>query len=388
MSSFESPFARDGQPRREGDARRDGQAADFFDAETSGTPLCEGFQADLSRLADGELPDEPAARCMAHLETCSGCRDFFDHVRAQVRMHRSVAGAQHVSAEGLPEGLVERCDQLTGRAPGLGAAFEARQWVHRLANIFYQLGKAYTLSVIDPRWRQRVFEPAVAVECERAAGRGFVDGVVERSGQNASRSGPGGFDWSQKRHLLNGTLERIVEPQEKARRLLEECLSVEEDHEHALIYLAMLDVHGGKVLSAERRLRTVFETAIDPGSRGHAAMQLGCMLVREEDFRAALPWFRWITVCRMADEDARFAVAYFNVGLCYAHLERPEPALSAFRAYLDRHPGLAGQLAQAFQESPGLRAAIDRQPGFSWRLLETCPELFAPVQTNTEEDGQ
>jgi tetratricopeptide (TPR) repeat protein len=340
--------------------------------------VCEALQADLSSLIDGELDDRAAVRAIAHLEACEGCREFFDHIRAHVNLHQDLSDS---------DTLLGRFALLTGADDGAPRDLESRLLVHRLATILYQIGKAYALSVLDDAWRQRVFEPAVHIERARVMGRGFIDGVAADRSRGEER-GPG-VDWAAKRHLLNGTLERIPTREEKARRLLEECLAVEHDHEPAHIYLALLDARDGKVLRASRRLEEVFHTAVDPMNRGHAASQMGRMLFGEGDYRGALVWFRWIRASGLADEDARFAVVRFNIGLCYAHMGERQRALDAFRDMLDHHPDRAGELADIFRGSPLLRAAIDRQPGFTMALARTCPELFvAPVAAEpTNEDA-
>jgi len=328
------------------------------------------------------LDDAAAPRVVGHLEACPGCREFFDQVRAQVRLHKDLCD---------PEGLLGRFAVMAGGSDGEHGrrGLENRLLVHRLATVFYQIGKAYTLAAVDAGYRQRVFEPVVSVERERVLGRGFIDGVAAAQtrpvpDRAALRSGP---DWGQKRHLLNGTLEKLPKSEDKARRLLEECLDVEHDHEPAHIYLALLDAHEGKVLRASRRLQELFDTAIDPANRGHAASQMGRLLFGEDDFHGALVWFRWLRKSGLADEDDRFAVVRFNIGLCYAHLERPEPALVAFRGMLDRHPARAGQLAEIFRNSPVLRATIDRQHGFAEQLVARCPELFAAGGPAPRRDG-
>ena len=77
----------------------------------------------------------------------------------------------------------------------------------------YQLGKAYTLSALEPTaFRERVFEAAVPVQSTKTRGRGFVDGVLSSRGeddQDRPSVTSGEVDWREARHLLNGRLERI-----------------------------------------------------------------------------------------------------------------------------------------------------------------------------------
>ncbi|QDU69215.1 zf-HC2 domain-containing protein [Engelhardtia mirabilis] len=336
---------------------------------SDGEDPCADLQLQLSMLADGELDEVVAARAVAQLETCPECREFFDGIRAQVELNRALHD---------PERLALNYAALVGGE--LPRDLETRQLVHRLVSIFYQLGKAYTLAAIDPGYRTRVFERAVSVEPTRVHGRGFVDGVAHRSG------GPlGGFDWRDKRRLLNGALESIEEPLEKGRRLLDEALAIEPDFEHALLYLAFIDLHEKKVLKAAKRFREVFETAIDPGSRGHAAVQLGKLHTDEGEYRDALLWFRWIGISGLADLDSRFFFVRFNIGLCHAHLRRADRAIEAFRGMLDRYPDRVGELVGFFARSKELQRVIDSQPGFTDELVARCPELFQPVGEVADE---
>ncbi|HEX6881985.1 MAG TPA: hypothetical protein VF530_01320 [Planctomycetota bacterium] len=333
--------------------------------------VCAQFQLDLSCLVDGELDEVAGARAIAHLEDCGVCRTFFDDVRDQVRAHRELA---------RPEGLLARTSALLG---GGLAELEAGGLVRRLATVFYQLGKAYVLAGADPGFRVRVFEKAAQVASLRTRGRGFVDGVLA-----SGRGALGGIDWSEARHLLNGRLERIESPLEKGRRLLEEAVASDPGHEEARIYLAWLDAHEGKRIRAARTLRQIFRSSIDEANRAHAAVQLGKLMAEEGELKKALACNRWIVASGLADQDARFFFARFNLGLYYADLRRPERCLAAFRALLDRHPERAGEVAELFRRSPRTRAQIDRQPGLAEALLRTCPELFAhPTGSSPESQG-
>jgi tetratricopeptide (TPR) repeat protein len=322
--------------------------------------VCVQFQLDLSCLVDGELDEVAGAHAIAHLEECHACRTFFDDVRAQVRAHRELSD---------PDGLLARYSALLGG--GVGGDVEAAALVERLATIFYQLGKAYVLAGADPGFRLRVFEKAAQVANLQARGRGFVDGVVA-----SGRAQPGGIDWSEARHMLNGKLERIESPLEKGRRLLEEALGTDPAHEEARLYLAWLDAYEGKRIRAAATFRQVFRTSLSDENRGHAAVQLGKLLAEEGELAKAIACNRWIVAAGLADRDERFFFARFNIGMYYATLRRPERSLRAFRELLDRHPGRVSEVAQLFLRSPKTRAAIDRQPGFAEALLRSCPELF------------
>ena len=325
--------------------------------------VCESFQLDLSCLLDRELDIEAAGRAVVHMEACTACREFFEDTRSQIRIHRDLAE---------PDRLFARVAMLTG-ASNLGVdAIEGIDLVHRLATIFYQLGKAYVLASIDPGYRERVFEAAVPLESAQVRGRGFVDGVVMNGKETA-----GGLDWKRARSMLNGRLEKIESPLEKGRRLLEEAIAADPSHEEAQLYLAFLHAHEGRRLLAAEEYRRIFDTGLDDRNRGHAAIQLGRLHSAEKVYPKAIALWRWVTTSGLADSDDRFFVARFNLGMVYALTRNQKRSLAYFRELLDRHPSRTGEVADLFRRSSGLRDSIDSQPGFAEALLRTCPELFA-----------
>jgi tetratricopeptide (TPR) repeat protein len=333
--------------------------------------VCESFQVDLSCLLDHELDSQAAGRAIVHMEACATCRSFFEDTRSQARLHKDIAD---------PDRLFARIAMLTGSTQGGLDAVEGIDLVHRLATVFYQLGKAYVLAAIDPGYRERVFEAAVPVESAQVRGRGFVDGVVMNGKDSA-----GGLDWKRARSMLNGKLEKIESPIEKGRRLLEEAVAADPSHEEAQLYQAFLHAHEGRKLLAAEQYRRIFDTGIDERNRGHAAIQLGRLHSSEQVYDKAIALWRWVTTSGLADADDRFFVARFNLGMVYALLRNQRRSLAYFRELLDRHPGRVGEVADLFRRSTGLRESIDTQSGFAEELVRICPELFLPADTRSQE---
>jgi len=335
------------------------------------TAVCAGFQLDLSCLVDGELGDAAAQRAVRHLETCAECQGFFDDARLQVRLHRDL---------NEPGRLVEQFALLTGS--DTASDLDEYELVHRLATIFYQLGKAYVLIEFEPGIRNRVFEEPVKVEPTRARGRGLVDGVLARGDE-----GLGGVDWTSVRGLLNGKLSRIEGALEKGLRLLGEALQVDPSHEEARLYIGFTELRRQRPLRAARVLREVFDGALDLTNRGHAAVQLGLMHGNEEEYRRALVYFRWVTLSGLADRDDRFFCVRFNIGTYYAYLGDVERSVGAFRDLFEKHPEHLRDVVDLFAASPRLRAIIDSTPGFPEAMLSLCPELPEVFGSSGTEPG-
>lgn len=352
------------------------------------------LQQDLSCLVDGELDEAAAARAMVLLEDSQECQSYFADIRRLARLHRDLSDPQRLEARVAMLGASE-----------VARAAENIDLAHRLATIFYQLGKAYTLSSLDPDgFCERVFESAVPVDTTKTRGRGFVDGVMssgraddsasvtEANGAFASDvdlrgdlgleggSWGGREAWTQARHLLNGRLERITDPLEKGRRLLEQATEIDPSHEEARIYLAYLLGREGKSLRAAALYRDVFDTAMSLANRGHAAMQLGRMHFREGDHREAMVLWRWMTVSGLASDDPRFSLVHFNIGVAHAVTGKDDRALDSFRALMDQHlesGGAASELAALFVNNDDARKIFESRPGFLARLADRIPELLA-----------
>ena len=346
--------------------------------------VCAPFQVDISCLVDGELDEPAAARAMVHLEECETCRTFFDDTRQCMRLHLDATD---------PERLIARISALTGA--DFTKEAEAIEHVHRLATIFYQLGKAYLLSAIDPDFRTRVFEKALPVDTTQTMGRGFVEGVLHAHPEAAQDEGVlenGGLarvDWRKARSLFNGRLKQIATPLEKGRRLLDEAVHADPSHEEARLYLAFLAARDGKTLKAAREYRELFRSALSEQNRGHAAIQLGLLHDGEGDPRKALACFRWVTISGLADRDERFFFVRFNLALEYALLGRAERATAALRTLLDKQPARAREVADMILKAKNFQDALEKLPGFGESLLQTCPELFQIpdlVDAGDEED--
>ena len=375
------------EPRPAGDAHAsqgdDASAWDFHAWEgpiwgaTGGPSDAQlSLQQDLSCLVDGELDEGAAARAMVMLEEDSEARAFFDDIRRFARHHRDLSEPQRLEARVAMLGATE-----------IARAAENIDLAHRLATIFYQLGKAYTLAAVDPEaFQERVFESAVPVDQTRTRGRGFVDGVVDsgRADESAGAMGSelwgGRDDWARARHMLNGRLEQIADPMEKGRRLLEQATEIDPSHEESRIYLAYVLSREGKTLRAAALYRDVFDTAMSLENRGHAAMQLGRLHFAEGAIREALVLWRWMTVSGLAGADNRFNIVRFNIGIAYASLGFDDRALAAFRALMDQHiqaEQSPAELARLFVENDDARAIFESRPGFVERLTREVPELLA-----------
>ena len=319
------------------------------------------LQSDLSALADGELDEAAAARVMLQVESDSESRAFLEDVQRFSRLHKDMAE---------PERVIARLTAITG--DGILKEVEEIDLVHRLATIFYSLGKAYILNALNPEsfW-QRVFEESVPIETTRTTGRGFVDGVLK-----GGRSDQHRVNWREARHYLNGRLERVEDPMTKGLHLLDQALATDPSHEEARIYLAFVYAQQGKRLKAEALYRDVFDTAINEENRGHAAIQIGQLHMAEDEPRRAAVYFRWVCMSGLESRDQRFWFARFNVAMTFLNMGQPERCLDYLADLAAKHPDRVDEAGGLAVEAPLFQNAIQTLEGFAERFAARCPEYL------------
>lgn len=384
MSLFDQPHGH--APKAPGQVPRQSSRdiqADFdawdseLEAELSAGAVSDrtALQMDLSALADGELDEAAAARVMVQLQADEGCRSFFDDVQRFARLHRDMDE---------PDRVVARLTALTGTGlPGIGdlesaiggaaGSFEQRveeiDLVHRLATIFYSLGKAYVLAALDPAsFRERVFEAAAPINVTRTTGRGFVDGVLKGGRSEGHR-----VDWNDARRSLNGRLERLEDPMVKGLHLLEQALATDPSHEEARIYLAFVYAQQGKTLKAADQYREVFDTAIRMENRGHAAIQLGQLHTAEEEHRRAATFYRWVRTTGLETSEPRFWFVNYNIAMAYLGMGQQERCLDYLAGLAETYPNRVNEAASLVVDASLFKDAIQSQPGFAERFAERCP---------------
>jgi tetratricopeptide (TPR) repeat protein len=221
---------------------------------------------------DGEVSDDATRRILVHLEICPGCKAFMQSLRLQMGFHRSsqVQGGKGTVKKGekkdstydffdpfaqsfedeedpfagdlfageeLWEGMEEwdspSADSFLGKMVD-----ESRE---RLADVFYQLGRAYLCLTTNQHFWILTYKEPVPIPEFQDRGKAILEGVsggelipshVKNKGE---REG-----WLEARHLLEGKLDEEDDLLEKAHQYLLEALSLKAPFPKALIWLGDL----------------------------------------------------------------------------------------------------------------------------------------------------
>ena len=327
--------------------------------ELSGGGPCESVQVDLSCLMDGELDDGAARRVLVHLEVCPRCRRFFGALRRQVRAHQD---AFRMMAGGPAGGLA-----------GRGGSGEVELDRRRLAQAFYELGKAYVLVSISPSFRREVASEPLPIPSCRSKGRALLDGYLggrRFQDRRAQR-------WNEVRNLLKGRLGDKRESLRKGIRILEESLELQADFFQARIYLGHARNLVGDLEGACEEFRHVLREAREERIRGFALENLGNTYLQMDELEDAARCFRRVVHGDILRREPRFFTSWFNLGLTYGLQGKINQSMGCFRELHDNYSKQRQTVREIFSTHREISSLLDQNDTFRNRLREKCPGFFA-----------
>ena len=319
---------------------------------------CRPIQVDLSCMMDGELEPAAVRRVLVHMEVCPKCRDFFAHLRRQVKAHRD------------PWGFMERG---LGRSPAKAPLKnDGKEKQLHLAQIFYELGKAYVLLSVSPGFRREVSVEPVPVPDSGDPGAEIVERVV--SGVSRKRNAG---RWVMAEALLEEHLESEQGNLAKGTQLLEEALDIMPRFFEARIYLGHAKNLGGDLEGACDEFRMVLRASKSLPIRGYALENLGNVYLQMGCFEEAARCFRRVVYGDVLSREPRFFTSWYNLGLTYALLGRFEESLECFRELYDGFSDKRKTVGEMLRGHRGLCKVLEDNPAFAGDLRRSFPEFFS-----------
>src|SRR5690606_14664029 len=197
---------------------------------------------------------------------CEPCRHAVELLRKQVRIHQESVELGRV-ADALDQNAFLR--RLHGRL--------IDENLERMAQLFYELGKAYFLAGNDSKMRLYVHKKAISIERARAEGRR----LVKETSELATRTSPtrqAASSLQRAGDLLRGK-RKLPDPRpsrtalDNARRFLEECLILSHDHTAARIVLGQYFVRVDRPDEAIVEFRKVLAVQSAPAAHRAIALQ-------------------------------------------------------------------------------------------------------------------
>lgn len=325
---------------------------------------CLPFQIDLSSMVDEEIDERSVSRTLVHIETCSGCRDFLQSVRGGVVVHRQLADPERL------ERVLAMLEETRVFPAG-----DTKSHLRRLAAIYFQLGKAYLMLVLDKKFQCRLLDEPVTIPEYKVRGRHFVEKVIHgRTGEGIFRS----YDWIKARYLLNGRLDSDGENLEKGKLLLDEALVVRPRFAEPRLFLALYHRALGQEDKSIEQLEWVLANGQKQYTRASAAVQLGVLHGINEDFHKALEYSLWVLRQRIDDSGEAnhlFFIASYNSAVYYAQLGEYGKSLEHFAALVSRLPEKAADAGSLLRGSDIMRRLLSGAPAFRQKLESLHPSL-------------
>jgi len=328
--------------------------------EGAGLGPCDAVQVDLSCMMDGELDEGTVRRVLVHLEVCPRCRLFFGELRRQVRVHRD---AFRMMAGGLGE---------SGRAGGESQA-ELEDDRRRLAQVFYELGKAYVLVSISPSFRREVASEPLPILASRNRGQALLDdylGGRRFQDRRAQR-------WNEVRSLLKGRLGDKGETLRKGIRILEESLHLHGSFFQARIYLGHARNLARDLEGACEEFRRVLRESRQELIRGFALENLGNAYLQMGELEDAARCFRRVVHGDILRREPRFFTSWFNLGLTYGLQGKINQSMGCFRELHDNYSKQRRAVREIFSTHREISSLLNQNDTFRSRLREKCPGFFA-----------
>jgi tetratricopeptide (TPR) repeat protein len=326
------------------------------DADRGHDP-CLQIQVDLSAMLDGELDPAGVRRVMVHSDLCGSCREFLEGIRAQVRMHKTLAATlAPVPATGEAATVVEKLRlQLTANRT-------------KLSRVLYELGRGFVLMGLSADFSREVAREPVPVPDMAMRARNLLDEVARGD------DGTAGPEWVAARQLFDGQVRTPDENLAKGQRLLSECLALEPECHEARIYLGLVHYVRGHRSASRRQFTEVLAHSQDRRIRGFALLNLGNIHLDEGDAEGAVRLLLQLVDSGVIPEQPSLSTAYFNLGLafglsgqfsqCLQWFQRMAKELPHKRSWMARELGRRSHFVHLIRNHPDAKVVSEAFP--SW----------------------
>ncbi len=337
---------------------------------------CAEFELAIHGFVDDELSTADAKELLIHLELCDSCRNSVEAIRGQVRVHRESRDFSK---------MVESFNKTTFFQTLSGTLLGSN--LERVADLLYELGKAYFVAGNDSKLVTFLHKKAAAIERTKAEGRRLVRETAtlqtqsngskrktaqsvekakdlfrgQRSGRNlriGARSGRGALD--------------------NARRYLEECLILRPDHGPARLYLGVYFVRVDRPEEGIAEYRKLLsKNGLPPSMKVMALQAMGNAHAYRRDYGKAVRCFQEIVEGGIPDEDPRFFTVFLSLAMFHAKLKRFDRSAETFGELVRRFPQKLQEAREILDRAEVFRNLLAGEARFRTELLERYPMLFA-----------
>lgn len=338
---------------------------------------CATFESAIHAYVDGELAQTDVKNLVVHLETCDGCRDTIEAVRRQVRLHQDAVEIDRAVA-----GFEKNAFFTKLNAQLVGGNLE------RLAQLLYELGKAYFLAGNDSRLVAFIHRKAVAIERAHGEGKRLTRETRELATKAGTVARPvaQSIDRAQRLFRSSPTQSRAGRigvrsgrgALDNARRFLEECLILRPTHVPARLYLGYWFIRVDRPVEAIEEYRKVLaQPGLEPMYRAMALQAIGNAHAYRRDYKKAIRAFEEIVTIEPVARDNRFFTIPLSLAMFHSKLARFDRAFEWFGKLIEAFPTKVREARAVLDQAEEFRALLERDRDFRSELQVRYPVLFA-----------
>ncbi len=337
-------------------------------------------------MLDGELDPAGIRRVTMHSDGCAACKSFFDGIREQVGLHRRLAAAMALPADGPEVTRVATGSLPSGAEPADNAAAAmstADQTLRRqltgnqrkLSRILYELGRNFTLMGLSPEFSREVAKEPVPLPAMAMRGRSLADEFTREQGPSPSGSDSAKPQWVAAKDLFDGQLRSPAENLARGQRLLTECLALDLGAHDARIYLGLVHYARGQRALARRQFLHVLDHSSDAVMRGFALSNLSNIHLDEGDCDGAVALLLEVVESGAADKQPRLIAAHFNLALAHGLKGSFEESLRWFAQLHQDAPHRRRWVAQELKRRSHFMHLVHTHPS-ARQLADRLPQWF------------
>ena len=339
------------------------------------SPLCHGLEADLNAFVDGELDVLDSGKVMEHLEGCARCREYVESLRRFAAFHRTSFDPETLAGSLDHKALFR---EITGEL--------LQEKVERVAELFYQLGKAYLTRGFARRGRvgrgpgtRRVRHDMISPPRPIDRTRMKANRIFREAGDLASAGGHSGKAIKRARGFFRAVRTRGGDDLEIGRRFMEESLAIDPDRPEPRIFLGCYYYVGARKYEAAREQfrKVLLLPGLSEEQRAQALIDLGLTYNIEYRYEEALACFREVVKGGIIQRHPRFYRCMLFLAVTHAKLGEYEESVEGFHRTVREFPSHVDEIRKDLYGMQSFQQVVSTVPRFRAALEHRVPVLFA-----------
>lgn len=339
--------------------------------EQQKSKLCIDLEGDLSAYLDGELDTIDAEKVTSHLDGCAKCQGYVEQMRQMARLHRSCFTPEDIFANIDPASMFKN---ITSEL--------IDEKIKKVAELFYQIGKAYLLKGFAKKNRKNKVRHNIRVrqrpvELDKAkmkTGRLFREMTDLAASSDTSKR-----NLTRAKSFFSTTRRERNDYLKIGRRFIEESLALDPKKEESRLYLAAyFSIGSSNYEAAKEQYRKLINMAgVSELNRTESLINIGCLYSIEYRYGEALTCFREVLKSGVIKKYPRFYRCLIFLAITHAKMGEFDQSISFFDRTVKSYPKQVDSIRDEIRGMKSFQTVVDSHDGFRRDLESRVPALFA-----------